>query len=115
MRKRRGLLEKDHPQISQRRQAALLAVARSSTDCQPVPEREADRRVMRLMDGLYPKAPYPGSRPLVTLLERDHGILIKPQAGAAVVAGDGLGSALVPPPDHDPRPEPRQVSLCVAE
>ncbi len=76
VRKRRGLLEKDHPQISQRRQAALLAVARSSTDCQPVPEREADRRVMRLMDGLYPKAQYPGSRPLVTLLERDHGILI---------------------------------------
>ena len=76
MRERRGLLEKENPQISQRRQAALLAVARSSAAYQPVPEREADRQVMRLMDGLYLKAPSLGSRPLVTLLEREHGILI---------------------------------------
>ena len=76
MRERCGLLEKDHPQVSQRRQAALLAVARSSAAYQPVPEREADRRVMRLMDELYLKDPSLGSRPLVTLLEREHGILI---------------------------------------
>lgn len=76
MRERCGFLEKDHPQISQRRQAALLAVARSSAAYEPVPEREADRRVMRLMDELYLKDPSLGSRPLVTLLEREHGILI---------------------------------------
>ena len=35
MRKRRGLLEEDHPQISQQRQAV-----RSSSAVQPVPERE---------------------------------------------------------------------------
>ena len=76
VRERCGLLEKDHPQISQRRQAGLLAVARSSAPYEPVPEREADRRVMRLMDELYQKDPSLGSRPLVTLLEREHGILI---------------------------------------
>ena len=76
MRERRGLLDRDYPQISQRRQAELLAVARSSAAYQPVPERGADRRVMRIMDELYLKAPSLGSRPLVTLLERDHGILI---------------------------------------
>ena len=76
MRERRELLENENPQISQRRQAALLAVARSSAAYQPVPEREADRQVMRLMDGLYLKAPSLGSRPRVTLLEREHGILI---------------------------------------
>ena len=76
MRERCGLLEKDHPQVSERRQAALLAVARSSAAYQPVPEREADRRVMRLMDEFYLKDPSLGSRPLVTLLEREHGILI---------------------------------------
>ena len=76
MREGCGLLEKDHPQVSQRRQAALLAVARSPAAYQPVPEREADRRVMRLMDELYLKDPSPGSRPLVTLLEREHGTLI---------------------------------------
>jgi putative transposase len=76
VRERRGLLEPENPQISQRRQAALLAVARSSAAYQPVPEREADRQVIRIMDELYLKAPSLGSRPLVTLLERDHGILI---------------------------------------
>ena len=76
MRERCGLLEQNHPQISQRRQAALLAVARSSATYQPVPEQEADRRVMRLMDELYLKDPCLGSRPLVTLLEREYGILI---------------------------------------
>ena len=70
------MLDRDYPQISQRRQAELLAVARSSAAYQPVPERGADRRVMRIMDELYLKAPSLGSRPLVTLLERDHGILI---------------------------------------
>jgi putative transposase len=76
VRERRGLLEKENPHLSQRRQAALLAVARSSAAYQPVPEREADRQVIRIMDELYLKAPSLGSRPLVTLLERDHGILI---------------------------------------
>jgi putative transposase len=70
------LLEKKNPQISQRRQAALLAVARSSAAHEPVPEREVDRQAIRIMDELYLKAPSLGSRPLVTLLERDHGILI---------------------------------------
>lgn len=76
MRERRGLLEKKHPQISQRRQAALLGVARSSAAYEPVPEREEDRQVIRIMDELYLKAPSLGSRPLVTLLERDHEIQI---------------------------------------
>ena len=76
MRERRGLLEKEHPQISQRRQAELLAVARSSAAYQPVPVSEGDAQVMRIMDELYLKAPSLGSRPLVTLLERDHGILM---------------------------------------
>ena len=76
MRERRGLLEKEHPQISQRRQAELLAVARSSAAYQPVPASEGDAQVIRIMDELYLKAPSPGSRPLVTLLERDHGILM---------------------------------------
>ena len=39
---KRGLLEEEHPQISQRREAALLAVTRSSAAYQPVPARSAD-------------------------------------------------------------------------
>ena len=76
MSERRELLDRKNPQISQRRQVELLAVARSSAAYQPVPVSEADRQVIRIMDELYLKAPSLGSRPLVTLLERDYGILI---------------------------------------
>jgi putative transposase len=72
VRERRGLLEREYPQISQRRQAELLAAARSSVAYQPALARDADRQVIRIIDELYLKAPSLGSRPLVTLLERDH-------------------------------------------
>ena len=59
--------------FSQRRQTELLAVARSSAAYQAVPASDADHKVIRIMDDLYLEAPSLGSRPLVTLLERDHG------------------------------------------
>ena len=76
MRERRELLDRENPQISQRRQAELLTVARSSAAYQPVSLSEADRSVIRIMDEFYLEAPSLGSRPLVTLLEREYGILI---------------------------------------
>ena len=50
MSERRELLDRENPQISQRRQVELLAVARSSAAYQPVPVSEADRQVIRIMD-----------------------------------------------------------------
>ena len=76
MRERRELLEVDHPQISQRRQAELLAVARSSAAYQPMGEFAGDQAIKRIMDELYLKDPCLGSRRLVTILKRDFGILI---------------------------------------
>ena len=49
MSERRELLDRKNPQISQRRQVELLAVARSSAAYQPVPVSEADRQVIRLV------------------------------------------------------------------
>lgn len=77
MRERRASLEKNNLQITQWRQAALLAIARSSAAYQSVPKREANRQVMRLMDELYIKDPHLGNRPPVTLVEREHRIMIK--------------------------------------
>ena len=67
VRERRELLDRENPQISQRRQAELLTVARSSAAYQPVSLSEADRSVIRIMDEFYLEAPSLGSRPLVTL------------------------------------------------
>lgn len=76
MRDRIELVEKQHPKISMRRQCELLGVARSSVDYVPVAESEEDRRIKRLLDEIYMIDPCLGSRRLVTVLERDHGVKI---------------------------------------
>ena len=76
MRELTGLVEKDHPLLSVRRQCALLGVARSSLSYEAVPESAEDRRIKALLDRIYLKDPCLGSRRLVTVLERDHGVRV---------------------------------------
>ena len=76
MRERTGLVEKDNPQISMRRQCALVGVARSTVAYVPVAEDPQDRLIKRLLDEIYLKDPCLGTRRLVTVLDRDHGILV---------------------------------------
>jgi len=59
-----------------RKQSELLGVARSSVAYQAVAEDPEDARIKRLLDEIYLIDPCIGSRRLVTLLERDHGIQI---------------------------------------
>jgi putative transposase len=73
---RAKLVEKDHPQLSLRAQCELLKVARATLDYRPVPESEEDRQLMRLMDEIYLIDPCIGTRRLVALLGRDHGMLV---------------------------------------
>jgi putative transposase len=73
---RAGLVEKDHPKISVRRQCELLGVARSTVDYVPVAEDPEDLCIKRLLDVIYLKDPCLGARRLVTILERDHGLKV---------------------------------------
>ena len=57
-----------------RTQCQLLGVARSSLDYVPKAEREDDVKVMRLLDEIYLRDPCLGTRRLVTVLARDHGL-----------------------------------------
>ncbi len=74
VRERAELVEKNHPRLSMRKQCELLNVARSTVAYQAVPEEPEDIRIKRLLDGIYLIDPCLGSRKLVTLLERDHGV-----------------------------------------
>jgi len=76
VRDRIELVEKNHPCLSQRKQCDLLGVARSSVGYQAAAENLEDIRVKRLLDEIYLKDPCLGSRRLVTVLERDHGVKI---------------------------------------
>lgn len=76
MRERTGLVDKNHPHLSVRRQCELLEVARSSVAYEPVPESAEDLRAKRVLDEIYLQDPCLGSRRLVTILEREHGLVL---------------------------------------
>ena len=74
MRDRIELVEQDHPELSVRRQCELLGVARSTLGYRAAAEDPEDLRIKRLLDEIYMLDPCLGSRRLVTILARDHGI-----------------------------------------
>jgi len=76
VRDRIELVEKAHPEISMRKQCALLGVARSTVDYQPVAEGPEDIRIKRLLDEIYLLDPCLGSRRLVTVLKRDYDVKV---------------------------------------
>lgn len=59
-----------------RTQCELLSIARSSLDYVPVAEREDDAKLMRLLDEIYLRDPCLGTRRLVSVLARDHGLVV---------------------------------------
>jgi putative transposase len=76
VRDRIELVENTHPKLSMRSQCILLSIARSSVYYQAVEESEEDRQIKRLLDEIYLVDPTLGSRRLVTVLERDHGLKV---------------------------------------
>lgn len=59
-----------------RRQCELLGVARSTVDYTPVAEKAEDILIKRVLDEIYLVDPCLGSRRLVEVLRRDHGIKV---------------------------------------
>ena len=76
MRDRKELVDKENPKVSMRRQCELLAVSRSSLTYKSQGESEEDVRIKRLLDEIYLIDPCLGSRRLVTVLDREHGLKI---------------------------------------
>jgi len=74
VRDRIELVDKQHPKISVRKQCALLGLARSTVSYKPVEEDPENIRIKRLLDEIYLIDPCLGSRRLVAVLERDHGV-----------------------------------------
>ncbi len=65
---KRAVLEPVHPQLSMRRQCALLGLARSSLYYQPVLERAEELQLMRLLDAQYTATPFYGVRRMTAWL-----------------------------------------------
>lgn len=61
-------MDREHPEISIRRQCDLLGVNRSGLYYQPVGESEENLQLMRLLDEQYTRTPFYGSRKLTEWL-----------------------------------------------
>jgi putative transposase len=69
---KRLLIEAGHPELSVRRQCALLGLNRASLYYEPVPETADSWRLMRLIDERYTAWPFFGSRRMTAWLQ-SHG------------------------------------------
>lgn len=65
---RKKMLDRDHADLSIRRQCKLLSVARSGVYRTPRPDSEDDLALMRLIDELFTAHPFLGSRRMARLL-----------------------------------------------
>ena len=61
-------MDRDHAEISIRRQCGLLGANRSGLYYQPLGESEDNLQLMRLLDEQYTRAPFYGSRRMVEWL-----------------------------------------------
>ena len=68
---RRGLLDRNHGQISIRRQCTLLGVARSGVYRPPRPANDNDVTLMRRIDELFTAWPFLGSRRMTAMLKAE--------------------------------------------
>ncbi len=66
----RLLVDRQHGEISIRRQCELLELNRSGLYYEPLGESEENLRLMRLLDEQYTKAPFYGSRKMTEWLRR---------------------------------------------
>ena len=68
---RRALIDRDHGDLSIRRQCALLGVARSGVYRPPRPANDNDLGLMRRIDELFTAWPFLGSRRMAALLRAE--------------------------------------------
>lgn len=73
---RKAMVEAEHPQLSIRRQCALLDVNRNRLEGPAAKTSEEDLRIMRKIDELHMAEPTYGARRLCRVLNRDHGFSV---------------------------------------
>jgi len=91
-----------------RRQCKLLSVSRSAIAYRGKGERKEDLQIKRLLDEIYLKDPCLGSRRLVTVLGRDHGIAVNRKRLQRLRREMGLVAIWCRPRTTIPDPEGRR-------
>jgi len=68
---RKAMLDREHPELSMRRQCAMSGIARSGVYRLPRPANDAELGLMRRIDALFTQWPFLGSRRMTALLRAD--------------------------------------------
>jgi putative transposase len=93
---KRALIEPTHPQLSIRRQCALLGLARSTLYDQPLGDSAENLQLMRLLDQQYTATPFYGIRRMTAWL-RHQGYAVNPKRVGRLLRHMGL-EAIYPKP-----------------
>ena len=89
-------MERDHAEISVRRQCELLGISRAGLYYQPVGESEETLQLMRLLDEQYTRAPFYGSRKMTEWL-RSKGFAVNRKRVSRLLTTMGI-EAVYPKP-----------------
>jgi putative transposase len=100
---RRAKLDRDHPQLSVRRQCAMLGVARSSVYRSSSAANDNDLQLLRRIDELFTRWPFLGSRRMTAML-RTEGVPVNRKRVQRLMRHMGI-AALGPKP-RTPKPAP---------
>lgn len=103
VKEKRSWLEPDHPVLSQRRQCALLGVARSGLYYQPASPAPETLAVLHALDALYTAWPFYGSRRMTQEL-RGQGYHVNRKRVCRLMRALGLAAIYPGPRTTNPHP-----------
>jgi putative transposase len=94
-------VERDHAEISVRRQCELLGVSRAGLYYQPMGESEENLQLLRLLDEQYTRAPFYGSRKMTEWL-RSKGFTVNRKRVSRLLAILGIEAVYPKPKGSQP-------------
>jgi putative transposase len=98
-----------------RKQCELLGVARSTLSYEPVEASAEDVRILRIMDELYLRDPCLGTRRLVEVLQRDHGLVVNRKRLQRLRRLMGLQTLWCKPRTSQPAPQSKVYPYLLRE
>ena len=103
-------MDREHPEISVRRQCELLGVNRSGLYYEPRGESEENLRLMRLLDEQYTRTPFYGSRRMTEWLATE-GYEVNRKRVSRLMAVMGIEAVYPKPKLSQPGEGPQDLSV----
>ena len=107
-------MEREHPQLSIRRQCQLLGLNRATLYWQEADESALNLELMRLIDQEYTKTPFYGYRKMTIQLNQEYGYQINRKRVARLMGVMGLRALYPRPVTSDPTQQSRSYPYLLS-